>query len=168
MNNNGNDNRQKKNSELRRSIDKLIYDGHSFLKKNLYDLNIHDYHYVIDEALSELDLDHEIVIQLLEDYIIQVLKAKITFYKQIQDLKKAELNNIPLDYTDLRDLAHKNLGVARNLRIDDAQKILTVLMKEDDLDYLRICVKALEVSAVKLNPLCAYETLNLINVKNSL
>ncbi len=168
MNKDGKDHRQQKNAELRRSIDKLIYDGHSFLKNNLSELNIHDYHYVIDDALTELDLGHDIVIQLLEDFIIQILKAKITFYKQIQDLKQAQLDNRPLDYTEIRNLAHKNLGVARNLRIKDAQKILTILMEKDDLDYLRICVKALEVSAVKLNPLCAYETLNLINVKNSL
>jgi hypothetical protein len=168
MNNNGIDNRKKKNASLRRSIDKLIYDGHAFLKNHLSELNIHDYHYVIDEAVTELDLDNEIVIQLLEDFIIQILKAKITFYKQIEGLKRAKLNNEPLDYTELRNLAHKNLGVARNLRIEDAQKILTILMEKDDLDYLRLCVKALEVSAVKLNPLCAYETLNLIEVKSSL
>jgi hypothetical protein len=41
-------------------------------------------------------------------------------------------------------------------------------MEAEDLDYMRLCVKALEISAVKLNPLCAYETLRLIEVKNSL
>ena len=164
----GKENRQKKNEKLRRSIDKLIYEGYSFLKNNLSELEIHNYHYVIDEAVQELGLEDDIVIQLLEDYIIQILKAKITFYKYIQDLKQAKLDDKPLDYTPLRDLAHKNLGVARNLRIEDAQKILTILMKKDDLDYLRICVKALEVSAVKLNPLCAYETLRLIDVKSSI
>ena len=168
MNKDGRENRQKQNAELRRSIDKLIYDGYSFLKNNLNELDIHNYHYVIDEAVEELGLDDDIVIQLLEDYIIQILKAKITFYKHIQELKQAQLENRVLDYTELRNLAHKNLGVARNLRIGDAQKILTILMKKDDLDYLRICVKALEVSAVKLNPLCAYETLRLIDVKNSI
>lgn len=168
MNKDGIENRQTKNAQLRRSIDKLIYDGYSFLKNNLGELDIHNYHYVIDEAVEELGLDDDTVIQLLEDFIIQILKAKITFYKHIQELKKAQLENRPLDYTDLRNLAHKNLGVARNLRIEDAQKILTILMEKDDLDYLRICVKALEVSAVKLNPLCAYETLKLIDVKSSL
>ncbi|MDA7816561.1 hypothetical protein N9A28_00035 [Sulfurimonas sp.] len=160
--------RDQKNSQLRRNIDKLIYDGHSFLKQNLLDLDVHDYHYIINEAIEELGLDHNIVIQLLEDYIIQILKAKVTFLTLINDLKNEELKNLPLDYTELRDLAHKNLGVARNLRIVDAQKILTELLKKDDLDYLLLCVKALEVSAVKLNPLCAYETLNLIEVKNSI
>ena len=73
-----------------------------------------------------------------------------------------------LDFENIRNLAHKNLGVARNLRIVDAQILLTILMKDDDLDYMRVCAKALEISAMKLNPLCAYETLNLIKVKNSL
>jgi len=168
MNTDSKDKRRPENADLRSSINKLIYDGHSFIEQNLNDLDIHNYRYNIYIAVEELGLEEDLIIQLLEDYIIQILKSKITFYKHIQKLKKAELENITLDYTELRDLAHKNLGVARNLRIEDAQKILTILMKEDDLDYLRICVKALEVSAVKLNPLCAYETLRLIQVKNSL
>jgi len=168
MNEDSIDNRRPENAELRRSIDKLIYDGYSFMEQNLNDLNIHNYRYNINNAVDELDLEEDLIIQLLEDYIIQILKSKVTFYELIKKLRKAELNNINLDYTELRDLAHKNLGVARNLRIDDSQKILTLLMKEEDLDYMRICVKALEVSAVKLNPLCAYETMKLIKVKNSL
>jgi len=48
------------------------------------------------------------------------------------------------------------------------KKILEEMMVEDNLDYLRLYAKALEISAIKLNPLCAYETLNLIAVKNSL
>ena len=159
--------RNKTNSELRHNIDKLIYDGYSFLQQNLIDLDIHNYHYLIDNAMEELDLEHIIVIQLVEDYIIQIFKSTILFYQYIEDLKKDELNNLTLDYTELRNLAHKNLGVAKNLRINDGEKILTELLKKDDLDYLYICVKALEVSAVKLNPLCAYETLNLTEIKNS-
>jgi len=168
MEQSGREKRRPENAELRCKIDKLIYDGYSFLKENLNDLDIHNYHYVINKAVEELELDNYIIIQLLEDYIIQILKSKIVFLKYIEELEFAKLENKSLDYLKLRNLAHKNLGVARNLRIEDAQKLLTILMKEDDLEYLKICSKALEVSAVKINPLCAYETLSLIDVKNSL
>lgn len=168
MNENMRDKRRPENAELRRRIDKLMQDGDAFIKQNIEHLNISDYRYDISEAVIELSLEEEIVRQLIEDYVIQILKSKISFYKYIQELKKDILENKPLDYTNIRNLAHKNLGVVRNLRIKDAQKLLEVIMCEDDLDYLRLCVKALEISAVKLNPLCAYETLKLIAVKNSL
>lgn len=168
MNKSGREQRRPENAELRRSIDKLLEDGASFMENHLQSLDISDYRYNIEEAVIELDLDETVIGQLVEDYIIQILKSKITFYKYIQELKQAELHNIDLDYTKIRDLAHKNLGVVRNLRIKDARAILEVIMKEDDLDHLRLCVKALEISAVKLQPLCAYETLNLIQIKNML
>lgn len=168
MNKFGREKRRPENAELRRSIDKLLDEGSAFMEKHLSSLDISDYRYDINEAILELNLDEIVIRQLIEDYIIQILKSKITFYKYIQELKQAELDNIDLDYTKIRDLAHKNLGVVRNLRIKDAKKILEVIMAEDDLDHLRLCVKALEISAVKLHPLCAYETLNLIQVKNSL
>ncbi len=168
MNKFGREKRRPENAELRRSIDKLLDEGSAFMEKHLSSLDISDYRYDINEAVVELNLDEIVIRQLIEDYIIQILKSKITFYKYIQELKQAELDNIDLDYTKVRDLAHKNLGVVRNLRIKDAKKILEVIMEEDDLDHLRLCVKALEISAVKLHPLCAYETLNLIQVKNSL
>ncbi|MFA5234393.1 MAG: hypothetical protein WC390_08350 [Sulfurimonas sp.] len=162
------DKRRPENAELRRRIDKLMEDGDIFIKQKLGHLDICDYRYDIGEAVVELSLEEETVRQLIEDYVIQILKSKISFYKYIQELKKDTLENKPLDYTNIRNLAHKNLGVVRNLRIKDAQKLLEVIMREDDLDYIRLCVKALEISAVKLNPLCAYETLKLIAVKNSL
>ena len=164
----GREKRLKKNAELRRKIDVLLDAGSAFVEKNLKELSIHDYRYDNREAIEELGLDEELINQLIEDYVIQILKSKITFFQHIQELKKAELENRDLDYTEFRNLAHKNLGVARNLRIEDSKKLLTLLMKEDDLDYLRLCVKALEVSAVKLHPLCAYETLKLIELKSSL
>ena len=162
------DRRIVKNAELRIKIDNLLGEGELFLKESLKDLNIVDYRYEIDEAVAELSLDEDIIYQLIEDYIIQVLKSKILFYQYIDNLKKDEYNSRILNYENIRDLAHKNLGVARNLRIKDAQKILEILMKEDDLERISLYVKALEITAIKLNPLCAYETLNLIKVKNSL
>ncbi|MCW8894356.1 hypothetical protein [Sulfurimonas sp.] len=164
----GTEKRRPENAKLRRSIDKLLNDGALFMEKHLHHLEISDYRYDIQEAVVELDLDETVIHQLVEDYIIQILKSKITFYKHIQELKQAELHNIDIDYTKIRDLAHKNLGVVRNLRIKDARKILEIIMIEDDLDNLRLCVKALEISAIKLHPLCAYETINLIKIKNML
>lgn len=160
--------RLKENAELRESIDKLMEEGNLFLENHFKELDISDYRHSVDEAVVELGLDEETVNHLIEDYILQILKSKVTFYHHIQELKKDSYDNKTLDYTELRNLAHKNLGVARNLRIEDAKKILEDLMHKDDLDYLRSCVKALEICAVKLNPLCAYETLRLISVKNSL
>ena len=168
MNNDYREKRRPENAELRRRIDRLLIEGSNFIEKNFSDLGITDYRYEMSEAVEELSLDRETVFQLVEDYIIQILKAKIIFYEYIHKLKVDKLENRPLDYTDIRNLAHKNLGVVRNLRIKDAEMLLKIIMEEDDLDYLRLCVKALEMSAVKLNPLCAYETLKLIQVKNSL
>lgn len=168
MNSDVREKRRPENAELRRKIDRLLQDGNMFVKQNLGHLGISNYSYEIEEAVMELSLEKEIVLQLIEDYVIQILKSKIAFYASIHKLKKDVLEDKVLDYTDIRNLAHKNLGVVRNLRIKDAQKILEEMMVEDNLDYLRLYAKALEISAVKLNPLCAYETLNLIAVKNSL
>ncbi|MEJ2373430.1 MAG: hypothetical protein P8Y16_06520, partial [Sulfurimonas sp.] len=73
-----------------------------------------------------------------------------------------------LDYIPFRELAHKNLGVARNLRIQDAQVLLYELMKKDDLDYLVTCLEALKYCAIKLNPKRAYDTIRLMEVKSNL
>lgn len=168
MNNDYREKRRPENVELRRRIDRLMQEGNTFIEQNFKALDITDYRYQMSEAVEELCLDDDIVYQLVEDYIIQILKSKITFYEYIHKLKLDKLENRPLDYTDIRNLAHKNLGVVRNLRIKDAEKLLKIIMHEDDLDYMRLCVKALEISAIKLNPPCAYETLKLIQVKNSL
>jgi len=111
------------------------------LKKQL---DIVDYEYSIDKATLELGLDNELVLELIEEFVSQIISAKDIFLSNIDDLKNKQNSNMKLDYTELRDLAHKNLGVARNLRIDDTQKVLNELMTKDDLDYLRICVEVLE------------------------
>lgn len=133
----------------------------------LSELNIGNYTYSDTEAVEELGLDGELVHQLLEDYVIQVLKSISQFTLYIDQLKSNKQNHMTLDYTPLRELAHKNLGVARNLRIKDAEKLLYVLMKQDDLNYLQLTLKALESSAVCLKPSCAYDTLNLIKIKST-
>jgi len=162
------ENRKPENTDLRNAIDVILKEGNTFLDENLEDLDISTYKYNINTAIDDLGLDEELIEQLLEDYIIQILKSNLSFYSYIEELQKSKSEGKTLDFEDIRNLAHKNLGVARNLRIEDAQKLLSVLLKDDDLEYMQLCAKALEITAVKLNPLCAYETLNLIKVKNSL
>ena len=160
--------RQIENTELRENINTFLKEEEDFLRNNLKELDIIEYKYDISIAVEALGLDEDLVHQLVEDYIIQILKSTSSFYEHIKALQLAHIDNNPLDYENLRNLAHKNLGVARNLHIADAQKLLTILMNEEDFDYLRKCVKALEATTAKLIPLCAYETMKLIEVKNSL
>jgi hypothetical protein len=137
-------------------------------ENKLAHLSIQDYQYNTQEAVAELGLDEEMVEQLVDDYVAQIIKAIIQFDEYMEKLQDSEANQTELDYTLFRDLAHKNLGVARNLRIKDAEVLLYELMKKDDLDYLLTCLEALKVCAIKLRPQCAYDTIKLIQVKNSL
>jgi len=77
-----------KDAQFCKSIDKLLSDGNIFLEKNLADLDISSYCYQISEAVNELSLEEEIINELIEDYIIQILKSTIIFYKHIEELKK--------------------------------------------------------------------------------
>lgn len=130
-------------------------------------LGISEYNYTPDEAVVELDLELELVEQLIEDYVIQIVKSNMTFLEYLKELKSAQENGKDLDYTNLRDLAHKNLGVARNLRIYSAEKLLDRIMKEDDLDDIFLCLEALFSCVTILRPKEAFNTLRLIKVKNS-
>jgi len=135
--------------------------------ENLKTLDIKNYTYTPDLAIEELGVDLELMNQLIEDYVIQIIKSCIHFMEflaELQDLKKYTTN---LDYKILRDLAHKNLGVARNLRIEDAIKLLERIMKESDLDFITKCVECLFVRGVLLQPIQAYNTIRLIQVKGS-
>jgi len=131
-------------------------------------LNIKDYSYNTSEAVAELGLDEELINQLIDDYVAQVLKATVQFDDYMEVLQDSQDKKVKLDYTLFRELAHKNLGVARNLRIKDAEKLLYELMKQEDLEYLLHCLEALKVCAIKLRPQYAYDTLKLIEVKNFL
>jgi len=134
----------------------------------LRDLEIDNYKYDIAIAVRELGLDKELVTQLVDDYVAQVIKAVVQFEDYLSVLQDSQDNHHELDYTAFRDLAHKNLGVARNLRIKDAEILLYELMHKDDLEYLLACLEALKVCAINLRPECAYNTLKLIKVKSSL
>lgn len=131
-------------------------------------LDIKDYKYDTAEAVAELGIDKELVQQLVEDYVVQIIKAVIQFNIYLEKLQDNQDEKKELDYTLFRELAHKNLGVARNLRIKDAEILLYELMKKDDIEYLLACLEALKVCAIKLKPKCAYDTIKLMKIKNSL
>lgn len=161
-----------KNSSHKEPIDATLEDANSLcdemLTKELSHLKIPLQKYTTDEAVEELGLDEELVHQLLEDYVAQVIKASLQFENYLKELydKKEDLKED--DWGKFRDLAHKNLGVARNLRIKDAEILLTELMTHDDFEYLHNCLDALRACSIKLKPECAYKTLKLIEVKSSL
>jgi len=152
-----------KEEEIAKMLNAANAACHSMFENELSFLNISQYKYSTAEAVEELGLDEELVHQLLEDYVGQILKSVTLFREDISDIE----DRVDLDYTPLRELAHKNLGVARNLRIKDAEKLLYELMKKDDLEHLRYCLVALELCAIKLKPICAYDTLHLMKIKNS-
>lgn len=135
---------------------------------DLKTLDIYNYKYEPAIAVEELGLDLELVNQLVDDYVNQILKANIDFIKYLDKLQDDKDNDIELDYTELRELAHKNLGVARNLRIEDARKLLYRIMKEDDLDYVFKCIKGLAAATVILRPKSSYNTLKLMKIKDSI
>ena len=138
------------------------------LSGKLAHLDIQNYTYNTKEAVAELGLDEDMINQLVDDYVAQIIKAILQFDEYMEKLQDSQNKELTLDYTPFRELAHKNLGVARNLRIKDAESLLYELMKKDDLDYLLTCLEALKVCAIKLRPKCAYDTIKLIKVKNSL
>ncbi len=156
------------NKEIRDSINENLRNCSGFLKENFDFLEIDTYRYNIVSAIEELGLDADLIEHLIEDYVAQIIKNKLLFDAYIEELKENQNESLELDYTPLRELAHKNLGVARNLRIEDGKKVLEELMREDDLSYLTRCIEALEICAIRLKPKCAYETLKLISIKNML
>ncbi len=141
-------------------IDKLY-------KKDLKYLQINNYEYTPDEAIEELGLDLDLINQLLEDYTRQIIVSQAIFLEHIQQLQESKHNNLVLDYVSLRDFAHKNLGVARNLRIKDAEKILFRMMKDDNLENLMKYLEALIASTIILKPACAYNALSVMKIKDS-
>lgn len=149
-------------SDAKNLKDKLFAD-------KLKSLNIQEnYIYTPDVAVDELGLELELVHRLIEDYVIQIVKNNMTFLQHLEHLKSKKQANQIMDYTPLRELAHKNLGVARNLRIADAEKLLYRIMKENDLDFIFLCLEALLACVTILRPKEAFDTLRLIKVKNSL
>lgn len=138
------------------------------LVNNFQELQITKYTYSSREAVEELGLDDDLIHHLVEDYVAQILKSIYIFTEQLLELHSAQEAKQSLDYIPLRELAHKNLGVARNLRIRDGEKLLYEMMIKDDLAYLELCIKALQACAIKLKPDCAYNTVTMIQIKKNI
>lgn len=134
-------------------------------KTDLQKLNICQYQYTADAAVNELGLDDALIHRLVEDYVIQVLNSYSFFSEYLKKLQEEKANKKKLDFTSLRELAHKNLGVARNLRIKDGEVLLNELMTQEDLGYLQECLLALQACTVRLKPRCAYDTLKNIEAQ---
>jgi len=152
------ENRKQKNSEIRKMVQKSK-DKCAFFFQN-------DYIYNNEKAVEELGVDAELIDQLLEDFVTQILSSNLSFRTFLSTLKEEEKNLQELDYVPFKELVHKNLGVARNLRIKDAQEILELLMKKENLDDLSILLDILEACAIKLKPMKSYETLQILKLKN--
>ncbi len=127
------------------------------LKNNASEFEAEEYLYSMERTKEELGLDDELIDSLLEDYVTQIIQTLPQFRRIVKNIRNDIRRGKKADFTPLRDLAHKNLGVARNLRIKDAQKILYSIMKNDDLDGVERCLEYLEACAVLLKPKAAYK-----------
>ena len=137
--------------------------------KRIYDSFFDEkYKYDISEAVESLGVDEELIHQLIEDYITQVIKSVVQFEEMLFEMQSRKDAKQEIDYKPLRDLAHKNLGVARNLRIEDGVVIFNELMQKDDLEYLFSCVEVVRASVILLNPLYAFKTLKFLELEKSL
>ena len=157
---------QSKNKNEKDLLREAVEFCNNLSHSSLSHLDIANYRYTPDLAMEELGLDKELVEQLVEDYVAQVIKAVVQFEEYLQKLQDSRDQEEELDYTPFRELAHKNLGVARNLRIKDAQVLLYELMKKEDLEYLLDCLEALKFCAIKLHPKCAYNTIKILEIKS--
>jgi len=152
--------RKQKNKEIRVLVDNA--------KKLCCDFFQDQYTYCDNEAIDELGLERELIDQLVEDYVIQIIKSLDLFREHIDTLHQKKKEGSILDYTPLRELAHKNLGVARNLRIKDSEDILTRLMKQENIEDFHHYVNLLEACVIKLKPFVANSSLELIQIKKKL
>lgn len=148
------ENRKEKNYRMQIYVNKAydLYDSF-FSQPYIYDE---------EETIDALGIDTELIHELLEDFSVQLIQTNVTLRKQLQFLENEKLYTQELDFTPLRDTIHKNLGVARNLRIKDSVQILNQLMTETDLESIEVLLKILEACALKLKPQHAYKALQLI------
>jgi len=124
------------------------------------------YTYSKDNALEALGVEPELIDQLLEDFVVQIIQSNKILREYLDNLKSDEYNNSKLDFTPFKELVHKNLGVARNLRIEDSEKILKRLMETENTEEIDILLDVLEACVILLLPIKSYNTLQEININN--
>lgn len=112
-----------------------------------------------DEASQQLGLSHELIEELVEDYVAQILHTNNEFHLLLSKMWEDSFFDKPIDYEPLRDLAHKNLGVAKNLHIQNGVSILKTLQEEEDLHKIAQCLDLLIISAIRLKPKKACESM---------
>ncbi len=151
--------RDKQNIEIRKLVDDAVKICNTYFNEG--------YQYSSQEAMEELGIDDELIEELVEDYVAQIIKDIIQLEEMLYAFQAKVDAKEELDYVEFRELAHKNLGVARNLRIKDAVVLLGELMKKDDLEYLFGCLETLRACAIRLKPVYAYKTIKIIEVKNT-
>jgi hypothetical protein len=140
-----------KNQEIRILLQKA--------RKLCYDFFNVDYVYSTLEASQQLGLESELIRQLSKEYVTQIMHSHTLFQEYLNILKKSKLDFAELDFIPLRELAHRHLGVARNLRIKDFEDVLESMMSEDDLEYLQLLLDVLKACAIRLEPATAYAAL---------
>lgn len=140
----------------------------SIVSQKLPNLDILGYKYKADEAVEELGLDDTLINQLLEEFVAQIIEASLEFEYFLRELKKKGESIQKDDYLPFRALVHKNLGVAKNLRVKDAEILLYEMMIKEDLEYLQDCTHALKACAIMLKPESAYKALKLSELEGSL
>ncbi len=121
-----------------------------------FELRENRYRTYMATAKEELGLDDELIDSLLEDFVKQIIDTLPQFRKYVKKIEREQKKRKTPDYQPLRDLVHKNLGVARNLRIDDAENILAGMMKCDDTQKLFNYIDYIEACAILLKPEVAY------------
>lgn len=140
-----------------RRISKEIY---------IFDLESYgSYQYVGSIAMEALGIEEELLNELLDDYVVQIIRAIIILTQQLHRLNNQRKLNQTLDFTELRELIHKNLGVARNLRIEDAEILLKIMIEEDNLELIMTYIIRLLTTVILLDAKTSYEVLALINIK---
>ena len=115
--------------------------------------------YTPDEASRQLGLSYELIEELVEDYVAQILHTNDEFRLLLSKMWEDGFFDKEIDYEPLRDLAHKNLGVAKNLRIENGISILNTLREEEDLHKISECLDLLIISAIRLKPKKACESM---------
>ena len=145
-------------------LEKSIEIRNTLMKQGLDLAQYSNYVYTPEEAIGELGLDADLIEQLIRDYVIQIIKTYPLFSRCLNELHTKEKN----DYTSLRELAHKNLGVVRNLRIKDAEELLRRIMKSEDLELIYLALQTLYACATILRPKEAFDTLKLLKAKEYL